>query len=178
MTEEGEQDSRQLLDRFRGLDFRTVLTSPRQRARRTCELAGLGAVAQIDPELAEWDYGDYEGLTTAEIYERHPNWNLFRDGCPGGESPTQVSARGDRLIARLRAGDGNLALFTHGHFGRVLGLRWIGWPVLAAQHFLLSTTSLSVLGYEHDRLDQPAIVLWNDVSHKVSSLSARPFARP
>lgn len=168
LTEQGEQDSRRLLERFRGVDLDHVLTSPRQRARRTCELAGLGALARIEPDLAEWDYGDYEGLTTAKIYEQRPDWNLFRDGCPGGESPAQVAARADQLIARLRLLEGNVALFTHGHFGRVLGVRWVGLPVRKAQHFLLSTASLSMLGYEHDCIDQPAVALWNDVSHKIS----------
>jgi len=173
LTEQGEQDSRRLLERFRGVDFHHVLTSPRQRARRTCELAGLGALARIEPDLAEWDYGDYEGLTTAEIYERHPDWNLFRAGCPGGESPAQAAARADRLLARLRLLEGNVALFTHGHFGRVLAVRWIGLLVRKAQHFLLSTASLSMLGYEHERMDQPALALWNDVSHKIS-ITPRP----
>jgi len=168
LTEQGEQDSRRLLERFRGIDFRHVLTSPRQRARRTCELAGLGALARIEPNLAEWDYGDYEGLTTPEIYEQRPDWNLFRDGCPGGESPAQVAARADRLLARLLPLEGDVALFTHGHFGRVLAVCWIGLPVRDAQHFLLSPASLSMLGYEHDRIDQPAVALWNDVSHKIS----------
>lgn len=173
LTDQGEQDSRQLHERLRGVDFSHVFMSPRQRARRTCELAGLGALARIEPDLAEWDYGDYEGLTTTEIHEQNPDWNLFRDGCPGGESLAQAVARAHRLLARLRLLEGNVALFTHGHFGRVLGVRWVGLPVRKAQHFLLSTASLSILGYEHDRIDQPAVDLWNDVSHK-TSITPRP----
>ena len=172
LTEHGEQDSRRLQARLRAVGFRHVFTSPRLRARRTCELAGLDALARVEPDLAEWDYGDFEGLTTAEISERHPGWNVFRDGCPGGESPAQATARADRLLARLRRLEGDVALFSHGHFGRVLGVRWIGLPVLEAQHFLLGTASLSLLGHEHDRADQPAIALWNDVSHKMSTLSS------
>lgn len=164
LTEQGEQNARGLADRLRAVKFSRVFTSPRQRARRTCELAGLGALAEVEPDLAEWDYGDYEGKRSVEIFQTRPEWNLFRDGCPNGESPAQVSDRADRLIARLRAQDGNLALFTHGHFGRVLGARWIGLPVIEAQRFLLGTGSLSLLGYEHDRTDQPVISRWNAVA--------------
>jgi broad specificity phosphatase PhoE len=114
--------------------------------------------------LAEWNYGDYEGLTSEEIRRQRPNWNLFRDGCPQGESPADVSARADRLIAHLRPLHGNIAIFTHGHIGRVVGARWIGLDIRQAQHFALSTASLSVLGYEHHDVDEPAIVLWNGVS--------------
>jgi broad specificity phosphatase PhoE len=164
LTEHGEDGARELGPRLRDIPFARVLTSPRPRARRTCELAGLGSVAAVEPNLTEWDYGDYEGLRSADILQTRPAWNLFRDGCPGGESPAQVSDRADRLIAQLRPLDGNVALFTHGHFGRVLGVRWIDLPVLEAQRFLLSTASLSVLGYEHDRTDQPVIGRWNDAS--------------
>jgi len=168
LTERGEQRARELGPRLRGIDFAQVLTSPRQRARRTCELSGLGAAAEVEPDLAEWDYGDYEGQRSADILQTRPDWNLFRDGCPGGESPAQVSARADRLLARLQTRSGNIALFSHGHFGRVLGARWVGLSVEQAQHLLLSTASLSVLGYEHDRGDQPVIALWNAVSGEVS----------
>jgi broad specificity phosphatase PhoE len=165
LTEQGEQNARGLAGRMRATEFSRVFTSPRQRARRTCELAGLGAIAETEPDLAEWDYGDYEGQLSANILQARPEWNLFRDGCPNGETPAQVSNRADRLIARLRTLDGNVALFSHGHFGRVLAARWIGLPVSEAQHFLLSTASLSVLGYEHGRTDQPVISLWNAASH-------------
>ena len=163
LTEQGEQDARELAERLRAVRFSRVFTSPRQRARRTCELVGLDAVAEIEPDLAEWDYGDYEGQRPVDIRKGRPDWNLFRDGCPRGESPAQFSERADRVIARLRALDGNIAIFSHGHFGRVLAARWIGLPVGQAQHFLLSTASLSILGYGHNLREEPAIVLWNFV---------------
>jgi broad specificity phosphatase PhoE len=161
LTARGEEEARELGRRLRDIPFARVLTSPRQRARRTCEFAGMSPAAEIEPDLAEWDYGDYEGKNSAEILQTQPNWNLFRDGCPSGETPAGVSDRADRLIARLRLEQGNIALFTHGHFGRVLGVRWVGLPVGAARHFLLSTAAFSVLGYEHDRSDQLAVALWN-----------------
>jgi broad specificity phosphatase PhoE len=161
LTARGEDGARKLGLRLREIHFNRVLTSPRQRARRTCELAGLGSVAEIEPDLAEWDYGDYEGERSAEIRKARPDWNLFRDGCPNGESPAQISGRADRLIARLRVLEGNVALFSHGHFGRVLAARWIGLPVIEAQCFLLDTASLNILGYEHDRVESPVIALWN-----------------
>jgi broad specificity phosphatase PhoE len=161
LTARGEDGARKLGLHLREIHFNRVLTSPRQRARRTCELAGLGSVAEIEPDLAEWDYGDYEGRRSAEIRAARPDWNLFRDGCPDGESPGQISDRADRLIARLRALEGNVALFSHGHFGRVLAARWIGLQVIEAQRFLLDTASLNILGYEHDRVESPVIALWN-----------------
>lgn len=166
LTEQGEQDARDLAKRLRAVRISHVFTSPRQRARRTCELAGLDAVAELEPDLAEWDYGDYEGQRSVDIRKGRPDWNLFRDGCPRGESPVQVSERADRVIARLRAVEGNTAIFSHGHFGRVLAARWIGLPVNQAQHFLLSTASLSILGHEHNLAEESAIVLWNAVSNE------------
>ena len=157
----GEAGAAEWAEPMRTLLFARVWTSPRHRAIRTCELAGLGAVAEVEPDLAEWDYGDYEGLTSVAIRRRRPTWSLFDDGCPGGETPTQIGQRADRLIARIRGATGNVAVFGHGHFGRVLGVRWIGLPVVAARHFLLGPASLSVLGYEHDRIDEPAVVRWN-----------------
>ena len=148
LTARGEDEARELGQCLRAIPFARVLTSPRQRARRTCELAGLGPAAEIEPDLAEWDYGDYEGQRSVDIRKGRPDWNLFRDGCPNGEMPAQVSDRADRLIARLRALDGNVALFSHGQFGCVLAARWIGLPVVEAQHFLLGTASLSILGYD------------------------------
>ena len=163
LTEQGEQDARKLAERLTAVKFSRVFTSPLQRARRTCELAGLGEIAEIEPDLAEWDYGDYEGLRLVEIRKGKPDWNVFRDGGPGGESPVQVSERADRLLARLRTLEGNIALFSHGHFGRVLGARWIGLEIRQAQHLLLSTASVSILGYEHNVAEVPAIALWNAV---------------
>ena len=170
LTEQGEQDARKLAERLRAVRFSRVFTSPRQRARRTCELVGLDAVAQLEPDLAEWDYGDYEGLRSVDIRKGRPDWNLFQHGCPRGESSVQVSERADRVIARLRALEGNIAIFSHGHFGRVLAARWIGLPVRQAQHFLLSTASLSILGYEHNLAEESAIVLWNALSNEMFDL--------
>jgi broad specificity phosphatase PhoE len=164
LTERGENNARALAERLGPVGFGRVFTSPRLRARRTCELAGLGQVAEIEPDLAEWDYGDYEGRRSAEILASRPDWDLFRDGCPAGESPEQVSGRADRLIARLRTLEGNVAVFSHGHLGRVLGARWIGLPVGDAALFLLDTASLSILGFEHDNPALPVIALWNSRS--------------
>src|ERR1700740_2880799 len=138
--------------------FALVLCSPMQRARETCELAGLGDGAVIVPDLVEWNYGQYEGLTPQQIHESAPGWLIFSDGCPGGESPGQVGARVDQVIARARTVDGNVALFAHGHVLRVLAARWIGLPAGAGQHFLLDTGTLCVLGYYRD---VPAVKIWN-----------------
>jgi probable phosphoglycerate mutase len=159
LTRLGEEHAAWLSKRLADAGFTHVFTSPRSRARRTCELAGWGAAATVDPDLAEWDYGDYEGMRSGEILKARPAWNLFRDGCPKGESPPQVSDRADRLLGRLRALDGNVALFSHGHFGRVLGTRWIGLPVADSGRLQLDTASLSILGQEHG---SPVIKLWNE----------------
>ena len=164
LTARGEQNARSLAGRLRGLTFARVFTSPLQRARRTCELAGFGSVAQIDPDLVEWNYGEYEGITTAQILAQRPGWSLFRDGCPGGESPAQIGARADRVVARLRAIPGNVLLFSSGHFLRVLAARWLGLEPGGARYFVLSTASLSTLGYEHDATE-PVLCLWNDTQH-------------
>jgi broad specificity phosphatase PhoE len=161
LTEQGEQDARQLGDKLRATTFVRVFTSPMQRARRTCGLAGLTPVAEVEPDLAEWNYGDYEGLRSLDIRKARPDWNLFQDGCPHGEMPAQVSDRADRIIARLRPLEGNIALFSHGHFGCVLAVRWIGLPVIKGQHFPLGTASLSIFGYETDRSQVPVIARWN-----------------
>jgi probable phosphoglycerate mutase len=161
LTEVGERDARHLGVRLKPLQVAQVFTSPLQRARRTCELAGFGQAAVDDPDLVEWNYGDYEGLTTARIREQQSDWKLFRDGCPGGESPAQVGARADRVIARLRALDADAIVFSSGHIMRVLGARWLGLEPSAGRYFALGTTTLSILGYEHDRTE-PVIKLWND----------------
>jgi broad specificity phosphatase PhoE len=150
--------------------FTRVLTSPMQRARRTCTLTGVAPVAEIEPDLSEWDYGDYEGQCTVDIRKKRPDWNIFRDGCPQGEIPAQVSDRADRLIARLRTMNGNIALFSHGQFGCVLAARWIGLPVFEGPHFVLGTASLSVLGYDPDHPKVPVIALWNAFSHEMLEL--------
>ena len=164
LLRQGEEDAIQLAHRLKGLAFAKVLVSPLGRARRTCEMAGFGDKAEVDPELHVWDYGDYEGRRTADIRQERPGWYLFRDGCPGGESIAAIGARADRVIARLRTIDGNLLLFSHGHFLRVLTARWLGLPAGDARLFVLSTAALSMLGYEHT-LEEPAILLWNDNCH-------------
>jgi broad specificity phosphatase PhoE len=161
LTARGQAVARELGAHLRCIPFAHVLTSPLQRAEQTCALAGLGPPPEIEPDLAEWDNGDNEGRTPADILASRPGWNLFRDGSPHGETPGQVSRRADRLMARLRLLAGNVALFSHGHFGRVLGARWIRLSVEQAQHFLLDPASLSVLCYEHDHGAEPAIALWN-----------------
>ena len=164
LTEHGERNARQLGERLRGLKFARVFTSPLQRARKTCELSGFGKVAETDPDLLEWNYGEYEGLRSAEIHARCPGWLIFRDGCPGGESPAQVADRADRVIKRVRAVGDDVLVFSSGHFLRVLTARWLGQAPTAGSFFMLSTASLSVLSYEHD-LSQPAVQLWNDTRH-------------
>jgi probable phosphoglycerate mutase len=165
LTENGERVARCLGTRLSGITFAKVFTSPLQRARRTCELAGFGAVAEVDGDLVEWNYGEYEGLTGAQIRAKRPDWQLFRDGCPGGESPDDVARRADRVVDRVREIDGDVLLFSSGHFIRVLACRWIGVePTVTARSFMLSTASLSALGYEND-LSRPVIRLWNDTNH-------------
>jgi broad specificity phosphatase PhoE len=164
LTSRGERNAQRLGDRMRGIAFAKVLTSPLQRAARTCELAGFGAVAEVDRDLLEWNYGDYEGRTTREIRVERPDWQLFRDGCTGGESPAGVGVRADRVVARVRALNGNALLFSSGHFLRVLAARWLGMEPAAGRFFLLGTASLSALGYEHT-LAEPVIRLWDDSRH-------------
>jgi broad specificity phosphatase PhoE len=164
LTERGERNARALGERLRGMTFAKVLTSPLQRAVRTCDLAGFGAVAKIDPDLVEWDYGQYEGRRTAEIHAKRPDWQLFRDGCPGGESPDQIGARADRVVGRVRAVKGGVLVFSSGHFLRVLAARWLGLDAAGGRYLLLSTASLSALGYEHHQAE-PAIRLWNETRH-------------
>jgi probable phosphoglycerate mutase len=168
LTERGAANARRLGEHLKGLTFAQVSTSPLQRASRTCELAGFGSVAQIDPDLVEWDYGQYEGLTTAEIRTKHPGWEIFRDGCPGGESVADVGVRADRVIKRLRALDVNLLLFSSSHFLRVLGARWLGLEPSAGRYFLLNTAALSTVGYEHDK-NEPVLRTWNDCRHTSES---------
>jgi probable phosphoglycerate mutase len=162
LTAQGEAEAARLGERLAGLAFAAVLTSPLQRAARTCELAGFGPVAKVEPDLVEWNYGAYEGRTSAAIHAERPEWDLFRDGCPDGESPEQIGARADRAIRRVRAIEGDVLLFSSGHFLRVFAARWLGLEPGAGRHFLLGTASLSALGYEHDRTE-PAIQLWNEM---------------
>jgi len=164
LTERGKHNARLLGRRLAGLAFAKVFTSPLQRAVRTCELAGFGSVAEVDRDLLEWNYGDYEGRRTAEIHVERPDWQLFRDGCPGGESPSQVGARADRVVRRMHAIKGDVLLFSSGHFLRVLAARWLGLEPAAGRFFLLSTASVGALSYEH-KLSEPVIRLWNDTRH-------------
>ncbi|HTV62173.1 MAG TPA: histidine phosphatase family protein [Verrucomicrobiae bacterium] len=164
LTEHGERNALRLGKRLAGLSFARVFTSPLQRASRTCELAGFGTVAKADCNLVEWNYGEYEGRRTAEIHSERPDWQLFRDGCPGGESPDQVATRAGDVISRVRAIKGDILIFSSGHFLRVLAARWLELEPSAGKFFVLSTGSLSVLGYENN-LFQPVIRVWNDTRH-------------
>ena len=165
LTAQGEAEAVRLGERLQGLRVAAVLTSPLSRAVRTCELAGFGSLAKVEPDLLEWNYGTYEGRTSADIHAERPDWQLFRDGCPGGESPDQIGARADRVARRVRAIEGDVLLFSSGHFLRVFAARWLGLPPGAGRYFVLGTASLSAVGYEHDRSD-PAIRLWNEMPHE------------
>ena len=158
LTENGRKVAKRLAPVLARERFALVLTSPLQRARKTCELAGLGERAEIDFDLMEWNYGEYEGLTPKQIHEKAPEWMLFRDGSPGGETPEQVGVRVDRLIARVRAVKGHIALFAHGHIFRVFAARWLALPAAAGRHFLLDTATLNILSYYRGI---PAVKRWN-----------------
>lgn len=158
ITEHGRRMAKLLRPVLAKESFTLVLTSPLQRARETCELAGVGGRYEIDRDLMEWNYGAYEGLTTEEIRAQAPGWILFRDGGPGGETPDQIGARVDRVIARVRAVDGDVVLFAHGHFFRVFAARWLGLPAGAGCHFLLDTATLNILSYYQE---MPAVKRWN-----------------
>jgi len=158
LTENGRTAARLLGPILAKVPFSLVLTSPLQRARETCELAGLGKQATIESDLIEWNYGEYEGLKTEQIRLTRPSWSVFRDGCPGGESPEQVAARADRVLSKVRATEGNVALFAHGHILRVLAARWINLSANYGEHFLLDTATLNVLGYYRE---SPAFKIWN-----------------
>jgi probable phosphoglycerate mutase len=161
LTPHGERQARALKVWFDRLSLPHVWTSPRLRARKTCDLAGCAAEAQIDPDLAEWDYGDYEGLRSTEICARRHGWRLFGDGCPNGETPSEIAARIHRVITRVRALGEDVALFSHGQFGAAFAARWIGLPVLEAQHLALGPASISVLSFDPDHPEVPVIALWN-----------------
>ncbi len=164
LTDRGKRNARRLAERLKGISFNKVFSSPLQRAVRTCELAGFGDRAEVDRDLLEWNYGEYEGRRTAEIHAERPDWELFRDGCPGGETPQQVGARADRVVKSIREIQGNVLIFSSGHILRVLSARWLGLEPVAGKYLLLTTASLSALSYEHN-LSQPAIQLWNDTNH-------------
>jgi broad specificity phosphatase PhoE len=158
LTDNGHRLAQQLRPVVAKEKFALVLCSPMQRARKTCELAGLADAAVVDRDLSEWNYGQYEGLTPKQIHASAPGWLIVRDGCPGGETPEQIGGRADRVIARARAAEGDVAMFAHGHILRVLAARWIGLPASSGQHFLLDTGTLCVLGYYRD---VPAVRVWN-----------------
>ena len=164
LTAHGEDEARGLAQRLRPNGFTRVLVSPRLRARQTCELAGFAPASEIEPDLAEWDYGDYEGRRSVDIRKEYPDWNVWRDGCPHGETPAEVCARADRVIVKLCTMHGNIALFSHGQFGAALAARWIGLPLIEGQHFALHTASLSILGDEPLHPDRRLIELWNETA--------------
>jgi len=174
LTVRGEHNARSLKERLSGLHFAKVFTSPLQRASRTCELAGFGDRAEVDPDLLEWDYGDYEGRRTSDIHKERPDWRLFYDGCPGGELPIEVGSRADRVIRRVRTVSDNVLIFSSGHFLRVFAARWLGLEVAAGRFFILSTASLSAVSYEH-KLSQPAIRLWDDSRHVEKPTTVQPI---
>ena len=168
LTKEGERQASNLAAYLGGIEFSKILTSPLQRARRTCELAGLNYHCEIEPDLVEWNYGEYEGLTSDEIEKHQTRWNLFRDGAPGGESPSEIAERADRLISRLRALDGNVALFSHGHFFSALAMQWIELPVSYGAHLELSTSSVSILGFATHHSEVSVISGWNTIVNDTS----------
>jgi broad specificity phosphatase PhoE len=163
LTERGEENARRLGERLSGATFAKVFCSPLRRAVQTCELAGFGAVAEIDDDLLEWDYGQYEGRLSVDIHAERPDWQLFRDGCPGGESPDQVAARADRVVEHVRTAGGDVLLFSSGHFLRMLAARWIGAEPIVGAALMLGTASLSGLSHEH--IGRPALRWWNDTAH-------------
>jgi len=158
LTDNGRKNAKLLQPMLAKQSFALVLTSPLQRAKETCKLSGLGEVAEIVPDLVEWNYGEYEGLTSSQIHKKTPGWTVFVNGCPGGEKPEEVGQRADRVIAKVRAVKGDVALFAHGHILRVLGARWLGLPAMAGRHFLLDTGTLNILGYYRG---VPAVQIWN-----------------
>ena len=164
LNECGEAHARQLGDRLRGFAFVRVFTSPLQRASKTCELAGFGSIAEIDPDLIEWDYGSLEGTVTSDVLKEHPGWELFHDGCPRGESPQDVASRADRFIARVRGMSGDVLAFSSGHIIRMIAARWNGLQPAAGRVFFCRPASVGVLGFEHENCEQPIIRLWNYVS--------------
>nr|WP_294502266.1 histidine phosphatase family protein [uncultured Rhodopila sp.] len=178
LTAHGEEEARGLQLWLRHIRFARVLTSPLQRARRTCELAGLGAAAEVEPDLAEWAYGDYEGQLSRDIRKERPGWSVFRDGCPNGEMPDQVAARAERLIDRLGGLDGSVALFSHGQFSRVLAAQWIGLTVVKAQHFALGTAALSILSFDPAHPEVRVIELWNAASAALAGSAVAEPAKP
>jgi probable phosphoglycerate mutase len=166
LNERGEDRARQIGEQLKRFTFSHVFTSPLQRASRTCELAGFADVAEIDPDLVEWDYGQYEGRLTGDILSERPGWELFRDGCPGGESPEDVAARADRFIARVRGTDGDVVAFSSGHIIRMIAARWLSLPPATGRFFYCRPASVGVLAFEHNNVDEPILGLWNFVKQQ------------
>ena len=162
LTAHGEEEARGLAPHLRQTAFTHVLASPRLRARQTCELAGLGPMCSIEPDLAEWNYGDFEGQRSIDIRKTHPGWNIWRDGCPHGDTPDALCARADRFIEKLCTLHGNVAVFSHGQFGAALAARWIGLPLIEGQHFAFAPGALSILGHDRNHPDRRLIELWNE----------------
>ena len=163
LNERGEERARQIGERLQRFSFTRVFTSPLQRASKTCDLAGYGTAAERDSDLVEWDYGRFEGMLTRNILKQQPGWELFRDGCPEGESPQDVASRADRFIARVRAVEGDVLAFSSAHIIRMIAARWLGLPPAAGRFFYCRPASVGVLGYEHKKRDEPIIGLWNHV---------------
>jgi broad specificity phosphatase PhoE len=168
LTQNGENEASALGEHLRNIPFAHVLTSPLQRAQQTCALVGLNQAPELEPDLTEWDYGDYEGKRSVDIRKERPDWTIFRDGCPQGEMPAQVSARADRLLTRLCKLDGNIALFSHGHFGSVLATRWIELAIVEAQHFSLGTASVSIFTFDPHYPTVPVLALLNATPHSLN----------
>ena len=165
LNEHGEKHARQLADRLQRFPFARVFTSPLQRASKTCALAGFGQVAQVDPDLVEWDYGRFEGKLTRHILKERPGWEMFRDGCPDGDSPQDVAARADGFIARVRRTEGDVLAFSSGHIIRMIAARWFGLPPAAGRFFFCRPASVGVLAFEHNSSEEPIIGIWNYVTH-------------
>jgi probable phosphoglycerate mutase len=164
LNEAGEERALQIGEKLRRFSFARVFTSPLQRASKTCELAGFGVIAHVDPDLVEWDYGRFEGIRTKEILNQQPGWELYRDGCPEGERPNDVAARADGFIARVRRIEGDVLAFSSGHIIRMIAARWLGLPPDAGRFFYCRPASVGVLGFEHKNCDEPIIGLWNYVA--------------
>ena len=165
LNQAGEERARQLGVRLQRFSFARVFTSPLQRASKTCELAGFGAVAKVDPDLVEWDYGRFEGIVLKQVLKEWPGWELYRDGCPDGESPGEVAARADRFIARVREIGGDVLAFSSGHIIRMIAARWLGLSPGNGRFFYCRPASVGVLGFEHKNRDEPIVGLWNHVTH-------------
>ena len=166
----GEEHARRVGESLRGHSFAHVFTSPLQRAAKTCELAGFGAAAKVDADLIEWDYGRWEGTLTSDIVKERPGWELFRDGCPDGESPEDVATRADRFVARVHGMRGNVLAFSSGHIIRMIAARWNGLTPSAGRTYLCDPASVGVLGFEHNNWDEPVICLWNYVGNRCLAL--------